>query len=125
MDDILSTGQQWAAAESRGDTEALAALVTDDFHVVGPVGFVLDRQQYLGRYQGGFSPEAVSWDEVAVSDHGDAAVTVGAVTQQAEFQGQRADGRFRVSHVFVRQDGGWKVAHVHYSIIGGPPPFAR
>jgi ketosteroid isomerase-like protein len=125
MDDILTTGQQWAEAESRGDTGTLATLITDDFHVVGPVGFVLDRQQYLGRYQGGFTPEAVSWDEVEIGDHGDAAVTVGAVTQQASFQGQRADGRFRVSHVFVREDGGWKIAHVHYSTIGGPPPFAR
>lgn len=125
MDDILTTGQKWAEAESRGDADALATLITDDFHVVGPVGFVLDRQQYLGRYQGGFTPEAVSWDEVEVAEHGDAAVTVSAVTRKASFQGQRADGRFRVTHVFVREAGGWRVAHAHYSPIGGPPPFAR
>lgn len=125
MDDIRTTGQQWAEAEFRGDPGALATLTTEDFHVVGPVGFVLDRQQYLGRYQGGFAPEAVSWDEVEVVEHGDAAITVAVVTQQASFQGQRADGRFRVTHVFVRGAGGWRVAHAHYSHIGAPPPFAR
>ena len=64
----MTTGQQWAAAEAAGDAGALADLVTDDFRLVGPVGFVLDRQQYLGRYQGGFSPESVTWDDVTVRD---------------------------------------------------------
>jgi ketosteroid isomerase-like protein len=35
MDDIMTTGQQWAAAEGSGDAETLAGLVTDDFRVVG------------------------------------------------------------------------------------------
>ena len=97
MDEIMTTGQNWATAESTGDTGALADLVTDDFRVVGPVGFILDRQQYLGRYQGGFSPESVAWDDVIVRDYGNAAVTIATVTQQASFQNQRADGQFRVA----------------------------
>jgi ketosteroid isomerase-like protein len=125
MDDIMTTGQKWATAESTGDTGALADLVTDDFRVVGPVGFILDRQQYLGRYQGGFSPESVAWDDVIVRDYGNAAVTIATVTQQASFQGQRADGQFRVAHVFVKPADRWQIANVQYSMIGGPSPFAR
>jgi ketosteroid isomerase-like protein len=125
MDDIMTTGQRWAAAESTGDTAALADLVTDDFRVVGPIGFILDRQQYLGRYQGGFSPESVAWDEVSVRDYGSAAITIATVTQKASFQGQRADGQFRVAHVFVKPRDRWQIANVQYSMIGGPPPFAR
>jgi len=125
MDDILSTGQKWAAAESTGDAGALADLITDDFRVVGPVGFILDRQQYLGRYQGGFSPESVVLDDVTIRDYGSAAVTIATVTQKATFGGQRADGQFRVAHVFVRTGERWQIANVQYSMIGGPPPFAR
>jgi ketosteroid isomerase-like protein len=125
MDEIMTTGQKWAAAESTGDTGALADLVTDDFRVVGPVGFILDRQQYLGRYRGGFSPESVAWDDVIVRDYGSAAVTIATVTQKASFQGQRADGQFRVAHVFVKPGDRWQIANVQYSMIGGPPPFAR
>jgi ketosteroid isomerase-like protein len=125
MDDIMTTGQNWATAESTGDTGALADLVTDDFRVVGPVGFILDRQQYLGRYQGGFSPESVAWDDVIVLDYGNAAVTIATVTQQASFQNQRADGQFRVAHVFVKPADRWQIANVQYSMIGGPSPFAR
>ena len=125
MDDIMTTGQKWAAAESTGDAGTLADLVTDDFRVVGPVGFILDRQQYLGRYQGGFSPESVAWDDVIVRDYGNAAVTIATVTQKASFQGQRADGQFRVAHVLVKPGDRWQIANVQYSMIGGPPPFAR
>ncbi len=125
MDDIMTTGQKWAAAESSGDAGTLADLVTEDFRVVGPVGFILDRQQYLGRYSGGFAPESVAWEDVAVRDYGDAAVTIATVTQRASFQGQRADGQFRVTHVLVRPGDRWLIANVQYSMIGGPPPFAR
>jgi ketosteroid isomerase-like protein len=125
MDDIMATGQKWAAAESSGDAGTLADLVTEDFRVVGPVGFILDRQQYLGRYSGGFAPESVAWEDVAVRDYGSAAVTIATVTQRASFQGQRADGQFRVAHVFVKPGGRWLIANVQYSMIGGPSPFAR
>jgi ketosteroid isomerase-like protein len=125
MDDILATGQKWAEAEARADTATLDALTVEDFTLVGPVGFVLTKQQWLGRYQGGFAPEEMSWDDVAVRDYGSAAVTVGTVTQKASFGGQRADGQFRVTHVFVRQRDRWLLAGEHLSPIGGPPPFAR
>jgi ketosteroid isomerase-like protein len=125
MDDILATGQRWAEAEAAADTGTLDALTVDDFTLVGPVGFVLTKPHWLGRYQGGFTPEATSWDDVTVREYGDAAVTIGTVTQRASYQGQRADGQFRVTLVFVRRDGRWLIAGEHLSPLGGPPPFAR
>ena len=121
----MTTGHKWAAAESSGDAGILADLVTEDFRVVGPVGFILDRQQYLGRYGGGFAPESVAWEDVDVRDYGNAAVTIATVRQRASFQGQRADGQFRVAHVFVKPADRWLIANVQYSMIGGPSPFAR
>jgi hypothetical protein len=50
---ILDLGAQWADAEVRGDTAALDAMTTDDFTLVGPVGFVLDKPQWLQRYLSG------------------------------------------------------------------------
>jgi ketosteroid isomerase-like protein len=124
-EEIQEIGTRWADAEQRADSAALDALTTDDFTLVGPVGFVLDKQQWLGRYRGGFAPEELTWDDVTVRGYGDAAVAVGRQTQKASFQGQRADGQFRTTHVFVRQDDRWLLAGQHLSPIGGPPPFAR
>jgi hypothetical protein len=30
-----------------------------------------------------------------------------------------------VTHVFVKPGDRWQVANAQYSMIGGPPPFAR
>ena len=122
---IRELGRRWSAAEQRGDTDALNAMSTDDFTLVGPLGFILDKQQWLDRYRtGAFVTRSLGWEEVSVRDYGDAAVAVGHHTQQAEYQGQPADGSFRATHVMVRRGGQWLLAGQHLSPIGGPPPFA-
>jgi ketosteroid isomerase-like protein len=121
---ILALGRRWAEAEQQGDIATLDAITSDDFTLVGPVGFVLDKEQWLDRYRSGhLVTRSLTWDEVQVRDYGDAAVAVGRHTQQAAHQGNPADGRFRASHVAVRQGGRWLLAGIHLSVIGGPPPF--
>jgi ketosteroid isomerase-like protein len=123
---ISELGRRWAEAEQRGDTAALDAMSTGDFTLVGPLGFVLDRNQWLDRYRSGdLVTRNLIWDDVHVRDYGDAAVAVGVHTQQASYRGTPADGRFRATHLAVRRDGRWLLAGVHLSHIGGPPPFAR
>jgi ketosteroid isomerase-like protein len=46
--EVRELGRRWAEAESSGDADALAALLADDFVLVGPLGFMLDKQQYVG-----------------------------------------------------------------------------
>lgn len=124
-EDIQDLGRRWAVAEQRGDTAALAAMTVEDFTLVGPVGFVLDRAQWLHSYDGGdLVTHSLSWDQVDVRDCGDAAVAVGTHTQQAGHRGNSVDGSFRATHVAVRRDGRWLLAAIHLSPIGGPPPFA-
>src|SRR4029453_14369242 len=43
--EVLDLVERWAKAEQGNDAEALAGLLADDFAGVGPLGFVLDRQQ--------------------------------------------------------------------------------
>ncbi|MGW4829294.1 nuclear transport factor 2 family protein [Amycolatopsis japonica] len=124
--EIRDLGARWADAEVRGDTEALDAMTTADFTLVGPLGFVLGKPQWLQRYRGGdLVTEKLDWTEVDVREHGTAAVSVGVHAQEGAHQGNRVDGRFRVTHVFVRDDDRWLIAGIHLSPIGGPPPFAR
>lgn len=46
-DAIHQLHQRWAGAEQRGDTDTLATLTTDEFVLVGPLGFLLNKQQWL------------------------------------------------------------------------------
>jgi ketosteroid isomerase-like protein len=122
-EDVLDLGQRWADAEGRNDADALEKLLVDDVAVVGPLGFVLDRQQYLEpRRNGVLKLEDHSFDDVSVRDYGATAVVVGIVTQQSIYQGQpapQASGRFRVTHVAVQRNGRWLLANIQYS---GPIP---
>jgi uncharacterized protein (TIGR02246 family) len=123
---IRELGHRWSDAEQRGDIDELAALSTDDFTLVGPVGFVLTKRQWLDRYRDGdLVTTSIVLDEVEVRAYGDAAVAVAIHQQQAAYQGHTADGRFRATHIAVRRDGTWLLAGMHLSPIGGPPPFTQ
>ena len=122
-DQILELDRRWADAEGRGDADALAELLVDDFAVIGPLGFVLDRQWYLEpRRAGVLKLDAHTWDDVSVRDYGATAVAIGIVTQRSTYEGRpapQASGRFRVTQVAVRRDGRWLLAHLQSS---GPIP---
>ncbi len=114
--EILDVGQRWADAERRGDPTALDALLDDNFEAVGPHGFVLNRQQWLDRYQSGdLKNEAFAWQDANLRTYGDAAITVGVQTQRTVYQGHDSSGRFRVTHLYVRKDGRWLIANIQLS----------
>ncbi|GAA1938212.1 nuclear transport factor 2 family protein [Amycolatopsis minnesotensis] len=123
---VLELGRRWAAAEERGDTPVLDELTTDGFRLVGPLGFVLDKSQWLERYRGGaLVTESLAWEDVEVRDLGQTAIAIGVYAQVASHQGNPANGRFRATHVLVREGDRWRLAGIHLSPIGGPPPFAN
>jgi SnoaL-like domain len=45
--------------------------------------------------------------------------------QSAAYRGNSIPGQFRITLVFVHQQGQWRLAHLQLSTIGEPPPFAR
>jgi ketosteroid isomerase-like protein len=119
-------GEEWAAAELRGDTAALERVLADDFVAVGPLGFMLDKEQWLSRHDSrSMTYESFEWDEVQVRIHGDAAVMIG----REAARGRYTDGdfryeiqdQFRATLVFVEEQGRWLLLSLHLSPIAGPP----
>jgi ketosteroid isomerase-like protein len=120
--EIRKLGEQWAEAERNADTDTLDDLAAAGFRLVGPFGFVLDKAQWLARYQtGALHTSSLIWDQVDVREYGDTAVAIGRHTQQATYQGQKADGQFRATHVFTREGGGWMLVSQHLSPAAPPP----
>lgn len=117
--------RRWADAEVRGDVAALDAMATDDFTLVGPFGFVLDKAQWLDRYaSGALVTSRLEWHDVDVHSYGDAAVTVGVHTQEAAHMGNAMNGDFRSTHVLVHDPSAdaWSFAAIQLSPIAAPPP---
>src|SRR5439155_2877916 len=88
QDQILDLGRRWADAELRADVEALDGLLDADFVCVGPLGFVLNKEQYLGaRRSGDLKQEAFGWQDVQVRVYGQAAaVAIGTEVQKTTYQ---------------------------------------
>ena len=115
-DQIHDLGNRWTSAEEAADVDTLEALVTDDFRLVGPYGFVLDKQQWLDRYRSGdFSTSSLTWHDVDVREYGDSVVTVGTQSQEASYKGTPSNGDFRITHVFVRDRDDWVIAGMQLS----------
>jgi ketosteroid isomerase-like protein len=115
-------GRRWGKAEIEGDVTVLDALATKNFMLVGPLGFVLDKAQWLDRYSSGdFVTSALDWRDTQVRVFGDCAIVVGVHDQEAAYRGQPNNGQFRATHILVREDGAWRLAGMHMSPIAPPP----
>lgn len=118
---IEEFGSRWAAAEVAADVSTLDAMAVADFTLVGPLGFVLDKRQWLDRYRGGdLVTSALEWGDLLVREYGDTAVVIGVHTQRSAYRGNASDGRFRGTHVLVRDGEGWRLAGIHLSPIALP-----
>ena len=107
---VMTFGEDWAAAELRGDTSFLAEILADDFVGVGPRGFMLTKDQWLSRHDNGnLRYESFGLDEAQVRLFGDAAVAVCRQSARGLYEDENGcfdlDDQFRASLVFVRQDG--------------------
>jgi uncharacterized protein (TIGR02246 family) len=121
--DVLDLVERWAAAEQGNDAEALDQLLADDFVGVGPLGFVLGRDQWLARFGNGLENRAFAVEDAQVRDYGTAAVVVGVLAQETSFQGNDNSGRFRLTLVAARLADRWLLANAHIGMLqpAGPP----
>lgn len=114
-----------AAAQQASDPEALDALLADDFVLVGPLGFVLDKQQWLEQWRAGnltFTQLVI--EDVSSRSYGDVTVAVGVQDQQGSYRDQPADGRFRVTLILEAAGGSERIVGAHLSPIAMPGPPA-
>ena len=125
IDAIQELEMAWSQAEMGADTGTLDAISTSDFMLVGPLGFVLDKEQWLERYRSGdLVTGSLALEDPATRVYGEAAVTIARHIQRAAYRGRPVDGRFRTTHIAVRVGRRWLLAGIQLSPIGGPPPIA-
>ena len=124
--EVARLADTWAAAELQGDIRSLEPLLAEGFVGVGPLGFLLTKQEWLARHQSGDMKYSVhTLDEARARAYNEAAIVIGRLTQEATYRGNPINGQMRTTLVFVHQHGQWQLAGLHFSNIGQPPPFAR
>ncbi len=124
--EVAQLSDTWATAELQGDTAFLEKLLADDFVGVGPLGFLLSKQEWLARHQSGdMKYDVHTLDEVRVRAYTEAAIVIGRLTQEATYRSNPMNVQMRTTLVFIHQHGQWQLASLHFCNIGQPPPFAR
>ena len=124
--EVARLADAWATAELRGDTAFLERTLADDFIGVGPLGFMLTKQEWLARHQSGdLKYDALDLDEATVRVYGEAAVVIGRQAQSAAYRGNPIKAELRTTLVLVHQQGQWRLASLHLSPIGQPPSFTQ
>ena len=123
-DEVLELVERWATAEQGNDARALEELLAGDFAGVGPLGFVLGRDQWLARFGNGLENRVFAVQDAQVREYGTAAVVVGVLAQETSFQGADNSGRFRLTLVAARPADRWLLANAHIGMLqppAGPP----
>ena len=87
--EVMQLADVWANAELLGDTAVLEKTLADDFVGVGPLGFLLTRQEWLARLQSGdLKYTAHTLDEVKVRVYNEAAILIGRLTKGRDLSWQ-------------------------------------
>ena len=127
--DILDLVQRWATAELDGDSDAYSDLLTTDFVGIGPVGFVLNGEQWAQRHKVDLKNHEFEVLEPHVRSYGGAAIVEAIQRQVTTAMGRDSSGKFRLGMVLVRSDPSWRIAHIQLSgpliAPGEMPSFAR
>jgi ketosteroid isomerase-like protein len=124
--EVARLADAWATAELQSDTAFLERTLADDFVGVGPLGFLLTRQEWLARLQSGdLKYDTHTLDEVKVRTYNETAILIGRLTQEAFYRGNPINAQLRTTLVFINQREQWQLAGLHLCNIGKPPSFAR
>jgi ketosteroid isomerase-like protein len=124
--EVLHLADAWASAELRGDISFLESALAEDFIGIGPLGFMLTKQEWIARHRSGdLKYESFGLDEIKVRVYSDAAILIGRQFQEAAYRGNPIPGQFRITLVFIQQQRQWRLANLQLSAIGQPPSFAR
>ena len=114
---------RFAEAQRLPDVDELSGLLTDDFKLVGPLGFVVPKQEWLAQFRiGTLQIQSLEWDEIDIRTHAYAysAIAIGRVTQAATYARKPADGQFRVTAIAIGHGTSWHLAGAHYTPIAAP-----
>ena len=123
---VAALSEQHRQAAIKGDTDALDAVLADDWVVVGPTGEVETKRQQVQKMKDeSLVFEAIDAKEVKVRMHGDTAIVMGLYHIKATVNGRTVDGDFRNTGVFNKQAGTWRCVFNQVTPVAGPPAEKR
>jgi hypothetical protein len=130
---VRQTQDDFHAALLRGDAPVLEAIVADECRIIGPKGFFIDRDEWIGTHQDSdYEQVRLESRDVELQAYGDTVIRWEVQDSRCLFKGETIDGLFRVTQVWVRQAaaqqrgaeqpeaGRWRLAALQYTAVPTP-----
>jgi ketosteroid isomerase-like protein len=118
--DIRDLQSQVDSALLARDSGTLQRLVADDCRIIGPRGFQIDKAQWIGAHEeSDYEQVKLESSDVESTTFGDAGIVWDVKMSVCRYHGELIEGLFRVTHVWGRQEDGWRLHSVQYTAISG------
>lgn len=112
--EVTALNRMWAEAITRGDAKTLDQLFADEMIVTSGNGEIRDKAGEIKDAAGAFDPD-FSWthpfttEDVRVRIYKDSAVVTGLATWGFKYKGRVANQERRYTHLYVKQQGQWRI----------------
>jgi hypothetical protein len=116
VDEIRKLQHDFNEAEMHADAERLRSLLADDFRSIGERGYVLDKEQWIARFDD-FRFLRVETTETTVSRYDRTAIVRAAQHGEATWRGEAITLNVRLSQVWIEQEDGWRLAAIQFSAL--------
>jgi uncharacterized protein (TIGR02246 family) len=116
--EVLQVNEAMSKAIRSKDTDALARILCDDFVYTNQTGELLTKAQMLANIRSGkLTTVQQRYENLVPHVFGNTVVLTGTSKTTLVYAGQRSDGPRRFTRVYVKQDGEWRVAAQHVSLV--------
>lgn len=118
---VRELNRAWADAITKADAGTLDRLFADDIVVTSGSGAVRNKAEEIKDAAGGASDPDFSLtqpfitEDVRVKVYDDAAVVTGLAKWAFRYKGQDANQERRYTHVYVKNQGKWRIVAQHLS----------
>ena len=111
---------EWMASMQARDMDRLEELVADGFRFMAVHLYPepMTRQQWMDAAREGYTIVSYAFERMEVDVFGDTAVIHARYSQVANFESINLSHVFRLTDVWARNDGVWRVVARHSSILG-------
>jgi len=114
---VLSLERKWAEGYKHREISILSSLLSEDFIITVEDGKTFGKEGYISHSaDSSVRVEAAELSDLRVRVHGNVAVVTGAYHEDGNSNGKRYDYRDRLTDVWMKTDGKWRVIASHYSV---------
>ncbi len=100
------------------DWETLNELIAPDARIIGPKGFVISRDTWIGIHkESEYQQVRLEPTETDVHTYDNAGIRFDVVDSECTYKGETITGRFRVAQVWVTDHDRWQLAAVQYTSV--------